>query len=70
MRRGEGKGKIPELIALTKEEQELLRAYIMERLGFIYPKLAHEIARRAIRFALKARREEFLKWLQEGEEHG
>jgi len=59
---------MPELIALTKGEQELLRSYIVERLGFVYPKLAHEIARRAIRFALKARREDFLKWLQEGEE--
>ena len=67
---GRRDGKVPELIALTREERELLRAYIIERLGFIYPKLAHEIARRAIRFALKARREEFLKWLQEGEEHG
>ena len=62
---GRGEARIPELVALTKEEQELLRAYIIERLGFIYPKLAHEIARRAIRFALKARREEFLKWLRE-----
>ena len=65
---GREEAKVPELIALTKKEQELLRAYIMERLGFMYPKLAHEIARRAIRFALKARREEFLKWLQEGGE--
>ena len=64
---GHEEAKVPELIALTKREQELLRAYIMERLGFMYPKLAHEIARRAIRFALKARREEFLRWLQEGE---
>jgi len=59
--------KVPELIALTKRERELLRAYIVERLGFIYPKLAHEIARRAIRFALEAKREEFLEWLR-GEE--
>ena len=64
------KEEVPELIALTREERDLLRAYIIERLGFIYPKLAHEIARRAIRFALKAKREEFLKWLQEGEEYG
>lgn len=65
---GRKEAKMPELIALTKGEQELLRSYIVERLGFVYPKLAHEIARRAIRFALKARREDFLKWLQEGEE--
>jgi len=65
---GRKEAKMPELIALTKGEQELLRSYIVERLGFVYPKLAHEIAWRAIRFALKARREDFLKWLQEGEE--
>jgi len=62
------KNEVPRLIALTKTEQDLLADYCLKKLGFIYSSLIHEIARKAIQFALTRKRAEFEEFLRRGGE--
>ena len=58
------KNEVPRLVALTKSERDLLADYCIEKLGFIHSPLIHEIARKAIQFALTEKRAEFEEFLR------
>ena len=66
MARVRPKNEVPRLVALTKSERDLLANYCIEKLGFIHSPLIHEIARKAIHFALTEKRAEFEEFLKRG----